>query len=113
MEPFLATIHQFMDENLGKAVTLQDLAATVKLSPFHFIRRYHRLKGRPPMAELRRRRMEAARHLLATTDLPMAAIAQSIGLVSIQHLARLFRQQFGVTPGEIRRSLYRGDLGLR
>lgn len=106
-EPFLATVHQFMDANLGKVLTNADLAETVKLSPFHFNRRYRRLTGHPPMTELRRRRMETARHLLVTTDLSISAIAKIIGLVSVQHLARLFRQQFGVTPGEIHRTLYR------
>lgn len=105
--PLLAAVHAVTDRDLGRPLALGDLAAAAGLSPFHFLRRYRAMTGRTPMAELRRRRVEAARHLVATTDLPLAEIPHRVGLAGTPHLTRLFRQVLGTTPGEIRRSLYR------
>ncbi len=106
-DPFLAKVHACMERDLARPLAVGDLADAVGLSPFHFIRRYRRLVGRTPMAELRRRRIEAARHLVATTDLPLADIPAKVGIADVQHLTRLFRQHLGSTPGGIRRLLYR------
>ncbi len=109
--PLLATVHGLMERDLAQPLALADLAAAVGLSPFHFLRRYRSLAGCTPMAVLRQRRVEAARHLVATTDLPLAEIARRVGLAGAPHLTRLFRQILGTTPGGIRRSLYRRHPG--
>lgn len=106
-DPFLARVHAVMDHGLTRSLGIADLAAAAGLSRFHFIRTYRQATGRTPMAELRRRRVEAARHLVATTDLPLAAIPARVGVADVPHLTRLFRAVLGTTPGEIRRSLYR------
>ena len=61
--------------------------------------------GQTPYGYLRARRVERARVLLATTDLPAAAIAAQVGFSSPSHLGRVFRALCGVTPGRYRRQL--------
>jgi transcriptional regulator GlxA family with amidase domain len=73
------------------------------MSKFHFSRRYRQLTGLTPMEDLRQLRLEAARDLLLTTDLPLKAIAPRTGLGDEYHLSRLFRRAFGIAPGELRR----------
>jgi LacI family transcriptional regulator len=48
--------------------------------------------------EIRRVRIERAKQLLATTDLPIPKVAQASGFGTGEYLATLFRQVTGITP---------------
>ncbi len=50
-------------------------------------------------------RLEEARRLLRTTDLPIAEIASRTGFSSHSHLTTLFKKQFSVAPSAYRRQL--------
>jgi AraC-like DNA-binding protein len=55
---------------------------------------------------VRHRRLEACRQQLASPEArrrPVAAIAHHHGFVSLAHFTRVFRQTYGITPGEYRR----------
>jgi AraC-like DNA-binding protein len=94
--------------HLAEPLTLTDLAKCVEMSKFHFARRYRALTGRTPMEEIRQLRLEAARDLLLTTDLPLKAIAPHTGLGDEYHLSRLFHRAFGIAPGGLRRHAHAG-----
>lgn len=97
-----ARARAFMKARLESALKVEDLARATGLSRAHFIRAYHEEAGRPPMTDLRRLRLEAARDLLITTHLPLKAIAPRVGLADEHHLSRLFRRVFGVPTGYYR-----------
>jgi AraC family transcriptional regulator len=47
--------------------------------------------------------------MIQTTALPLVEIAAAAGFASQSHLGRIFRQTYGVTPGELRKqSVCRG-----
>ena len=102
-DPWVAELRSFMRLRFRGPLTLADLARQSQLSKFHFVRRYRRMTGRTPMADLRLIRLEAARDLLLTTTLPLKEIAPRCGLGDEYHLSRLFRQAFAITPGSLRR----------
>ncbi|NLC82767.1 MAG: helix-turn-helix transcriptional regulator, partial [Lentisphaerae bacterium] len=54
-------------------------------------------------AEIRRCRMEQAKTLLETTDLPVPDVAEQSGFGSPEYLAAVFRRAFGLTPLKYRR----------
>lgn len=97
-------VRAHMRVHLSEPLTLADLADCVAMSKFHFARRYRALTGLTPMEDLRQLRLEAARDLLLTTDLPLKAIAPRTGLGDEYHLSRLFRRAFGIAPGALRRN---------
>ena len=47
--------------------------------------------------------MKKAAHLLAETDLTISSIETRLGLTNRTHFYRLFRERYGVTPGEYRK----------
>jgi AraC-like DNA-binding protein len=96
-------IRAHMRAHLAESLSLDDLAGCVQMSKFHFARTYRALTGLTPMEDLRRLRLEAARNLLLTTDLPLKTIAPQTGLGDEYHLSHLFRRTFGIAPGELRR----------
>jgi AraC-like DNA-binding protein len=49
------------------------------------------------------RRLEEARRLLRSSDVPITTIANDLGFSSGQHLATAFRKQYGRSPRDARR----------
>ncbi len=103
-ETAIRTVCDFIEANLCTQLTLEDLAALVHLSPFHFARCFKASIGLAPHQYVIARRMELAKRLLLTSTHTVAEIAWSIGYENISHFGRLFTTHIGVTPGTIRRA---------
>jgi AraC family transcriptional regulator len=101
----LRRVRDLVESDLADDLALDDLARAAGLSRAHFARAFRATTGQTPYGYLRARRVERARALLATTDLPAAAIAAQVGFSSPSHLGRVFRSLCGVTPGRYRRQL--------
>ncbi|KAA2244120.1 helix-turn-helix transcriptional regulator [Salinarimonas soli] len=96
---------ELMQERLAEDISLDELAAEARLSPFHFARMFKESVGVPPRAYLTRLRLERACQLLETTDLPVTEIALEVGYSSNQVLARLFVKHRNTTPSDYRRAV--------
>ncbi len=67
-------------------------------SRVHLTRLCQRELGHPPVAAVRGLRLHAAAQLLATTSLPVQAIAERCAFASPFHLSRAFRAAYGHAP---------------
>jgi AraC family transcriptional regulator len=99
----LRRVQGFVEANLGRGIHLSDLAARAGLSPYHFARAFKTSVGMTPRAFIEHRRVERARHLLAHTDQPIAAVAMDVGLGTQSRLTTTFRRRTGFTPAVYRR----------
>lgn len=104
--PLVAEFRQLVRRRLTRRWSLDELARTLGMSKYHFIRRYRALAGRTPMEEVRALRLAHAQHLLTTTDLPLKQIPRQAGLGDQYQMCRLFRRHLQMTPGMIRASLH-------
>ena len=104
-EPAIRTVCDFIEEHLCAQITLEELAALVHLSPFHFARCFKATMGLAPHQYVIARRMELAKRLVLTTRLTVSEIAWSIGYENLSHFRRLFALHIGVTPGVIRQAV--------
>ncbi|WP_406135101.1 GlxA family transcriptional regulator [Streptomyces sp. NBC_01089] len=95
---------KWADERLGTALSVDDLAAYLGVSPRTLARRFAKWFGTSPGAWLLSRRVAAARTLLEETDLPVETIAARVGLASAVNLRRRFRTRTGTTPGAYRQA---------
>ncbi|CAD5108691.1 AraC family transcriptional regulator [Zestomonas carbonaria] len=102
----VARARELLASRLAEPPSLEELAAVVNLSPFHFARVFRRATGLPPHAWLKQRRLEQARMLLKAGCVPIEVAAQ-LGFADQSHLARQFKQAYGVAPGEYRRACAR------
>ncbi|MFD1146141.1 AraC family transcriptional regulator [Saccharothrix hoggarensis] len=84
--------------------TVRELAARAGLSRATFARRFTAVVGQPPLAYLTWWRMTVARRLLATSDVPLRAVAREGGYSSEFAFAKAFKREFGQSPGGYRRA---------
>jgi AraC-like DNA-binding protein len=96
-------IREFIRDNIKERLKLNDLADCAGMSKYHFLRKYKMLSGRTPMEEMRNIRIETAKELILTTDLPMKSVAAETGFNDEYQLCRSFRRYLNLTPGYFRR----------
>lgn len=102
----VARAKELLSAHLAQPPSLEQLAATVNLSPFHFARVFRRATGLPPHAWVKQRRIEQARALLKSGCAPVS-VAMQLGFSDQSHLTRQFKQAYGVGPGEYRQACAR------
>ncbi len=96
---------ELLQDRLSEDISLDELAAEVQLSSFHFARMFKQSVGVPPRVHLTRLRIEKSCELLAKSDLPVTEIAQEVGYSSNQVLARVFHKHKGMSPSDYRRAV--------
>jgi AraC family transcriptional regulator len=94
----LNSVLAFISEHITETVPVDELASTVHMSPCHFARMFKQAVGQPPHEYVTARRVEHAKELLRTTDLPLVDVAANVGFQTQAHFTGVFRKQAGVTP---------------
>lgn len=92
-----------MDERFREPLSLNDLAGVAYASPHHFLRAFKKAYGATPHQYLTSRRLEAARNLLHTTDLPVSEIGARVGFASSNGFYKAFRRRYDCPPTAFRR----------
>jgi len=92
-------LQEFLTENYAQAVSLQELARLVGLSPFHIHRMFSRATGMPPHAYQMQVRITRARSLLLRNR-RIADVALATGFADQSHFTRHFKRLIGVTPAQ-------------
>ncbi|GGS69371.1 GlxA family transcriptional regulator [Nonomuraea spiralis] len=100
----LAPLLDWINANLDRPLTVEDMAARSGLSGRTFSRHFTDRLGISPGRWLLDRRMAGARALLEETDLPVETVAQRVGLSSAVNLRRHFHNALNTTPAAYRRS---------
>lgn len=95
-------IAEFVEARIGEQLTLDDLAAQARLSPFHFARAFKHTTGLAPHQFVTMRRMERAKTLLLSTRRSVPEIAHRLGYSNVSHFRRLFRRSTGFLPSDLR-----------
>lgn len=93
---------QFICEHAGEPVTVSDVAEYVLVSQRTLHRKFAQVLGRTPAAEIRRARVDLAKRLLLTTELPFLRVAMDAGFVSQAQMCRYIKTDTGLTPTQLR-----------
>lgn len=89
---------QFIAEHVEQPLTLEQLAASVSLSPFYFARLFKQETGFSPHEYIVRARVDKAKYLLISTSLPLKEIACRCGFGNECSFSTLFKKMSGCTP---------------
>lgn len=92
----------YIESHLGEPFALADVARVSGLSRFHLARTFAAVVGQPVLAFARARRLSEAARRLAGGAPDILDVALSVGYGSHEAFTRAFRDQFGLTPEEVR-----------
>ncbi len=101
--PFAALCKEW-ERRLSEPLDVGEMARMAGMSRFHFTRRFRASHGIAPGDYLRQLRLRHAAHLLANPRLSIKEVAARSGLGDANYLAKIFRREMGLSPGEFRRN---------
>src|SRR6476469_5925634 len=102
-----ATTREWALGHLDDELTVQRLARHAKMSARTFNRRFREETGESPGAWIRSRRVDRARELLESRDLPVDEVARLSGLGTGGNLRHHLRRGMGMSPSSYRK-VYQG-----
>jgi LacI family transcriptional regulator len=103
-DPLVAKAVRFMWDHLSRPLLVEDVAEEVGVSLNTLKRAFRRTLNRGVGAELRRKRLETCKELLRGGKMTLDQVARAVGFAGPRHLHRAFKDAFGMTPGEYRKS---------
>jgi len=98
----LRQVLSYIESNLGREMSLGDIAAVAGLSVSHFKGLFRQSVGVPVHQYVIRRRVERASSLLRENKLSISQIALETGFAHQSHLAHHMRRLLGVSPRSVR-----------
>lgn len=99
-----ATTRAWALDRLHHPLTLSELAGHAGMSVRTFTRRFRDEVGTTPGQWLTAQRIQHARHLLETSDLPIDQVASRAGFATASSLRHHFRAAIGISPSTYRRT---------
>jgi AraC family transcriptional regulator len=101
----LRSVVEFVEDNLDVNLTLGQMAAVARFSPYHFARLFKQATGLPPHQYVITRRVERARaRLQQDRESSLAEVAADAGFSDQSQFSHHFKRVIGVTPGQFRMS---------
>lgn len=91
----------FIEDHIDQSLSLADLAIVAGLSISHLKPLFHATFGMPVHKYVLTRRVERAKTLLLTADMPLAQVALETGFAHQSHMTHWMRRLLGLTPGMI------------
>lgn len=92
----------FIDEQINENISLEKMALQTGISKYHFIRVFKSAFGISPYQYQKRKRLELAKlDLLSGNEIFFTAIRY--GFPDVPSFSKAFKQQFGQTPGTIKK----------
>ena len=104
-DPHVGAALRFIADHAHEPIRVRDVVSAVPVARRTLEARFRALLGRSLLDELQRARLERAKHLLLTTDLPMPKIAAACGFSDAKRFATVFGQSENITPLKFRRDI--------
>ena len=98
----VSEIERWIRAHRARSFSIAEMAAALGMSPRTLDRRVRAATGKGPSHFVQRLRLEHAVHLLETSQLPLADVAERVGYRDPTTLRRLLRRHLGANPTELR-----------
>ncbi len=92
-----ASMH-FMKENIGRKLTLQEMADYTGYTPNHFSTIFKSKTSVSPIKYFNSLKIKHACHLLTDTDMNINQICYQVGIDDCFYFSRLFKTEMGISP---------------
>ncbi len=102
---FVAQLRKIIKTHIPDAdYSVEDLGAEIGLSRVQLYRKVKALTGYSVVDLLRKARLARAKRLLETTDKTVQEVAYEVGFTTPSYFAKRFKEEFGVSPGDIHKA---------
>lgn len=88
----------YINSNFAAHISMNNLCAVSGVSKEHLCTLFRNNLGTRPMEYVAKRRIQAAKELLAGTDKTVEAIALETGFCTASYFCKLFKRYEGITP---------------
>lgn len=102
-------IKEYIREHVSEELSLEQLAGLVYLNSSYLSRYFKEVTGENLSGYISRCRMEKAALLLEQTDKKVNEVMMLLGYKKAQYFAKLFREQYGVSPKDYKRGKRRKE----
>lgn len=105
---FIEAARAYIESNLYQNISVTDVAEHIGINPEYLTRLFRKKTGYNVKEFIVNERIEAAKHLLRSTDLPVTIVSSQVGYGSYSNFTHTFKQLVGVTPMEYRKQEEKG-----
>ena len=96
-------IEQYLKNNFRENISLEEVAASVHLTPVYLSGLFKKETGKTFSDYLFEIRMEEAKRLLREDTVKIKDVAERSGYADSRYFSKVFSKAFGITPKEYRR----------
>lgn len=105
----LDKIFRYIDNNISKVITVNELSELCYMHPNHLIRYFKDKTGFTPAKYISEKKMERAKSLLESTTLPVNEIMLEIGMEDAGYFSKSFKSAYAMSPRSYR-TFYKSNL---
>lgn len=95
---------RYMEENYNQAINIKDIAWSLNMSESNFSLYFKKIVGISPKDYLKNIRLSKAKELLKEHN--VTEVAYSVGYENISYFIKLFKNKYGVTPKQYKKTFY-------
>lgn len=98
----------YIDKNLIKDVSIEELSRIISTSDRTFIRRFKAATGHSLVNYIQQLKIEKSKYILERDNVSFDEISHDLGYENVSFFRRLFKKNVGITPKEYKRMFYKG-----
>lgn len=97
-------VKDYIDRHYEQALTIETLSDICYLSPSYLSKAFRSQVGMSPRQYLTKKRLQEARRLICSTQIPIQDVAMMTGFSDVNCFIQQFKSGYGDTPKQYRRS---------
>ncbi|MFD0715014.1 helix-turn-helix domain-containing protein [Paenibacillus sp. GCM10027626] len=102
--PYIAELLHFIEQHCHQKWSLEQFSKLVAVNKYHLAKQFKKYTGLSPGEYMINARITRAKELLKYSGVPVAEIAERIGIDNVSHFINLFKARTGQTPLAFRRT---------
>lgn len=101
---YIRIVMKDMERRFNEKITLDEMARKYAVSKFHLAKEFKEYTGFTPNEYVINCRITYAKELLRYSDIPVADIAEKVGINNVSHFINLFKEREEMTPLSFRKN---------
>lgn len=98
----IARVQAYVVDHIEEPFTIGRMAEIAAMSSRNFARAFQREVNLTPMQYVQNARIDHARKLLESSEMPLKVVASRCGFGSARHMRKLFSERIGLSPNQYR-----------